>query len=281
MPIVPNSLAADAASFQVIRNVEFARIGADSLLLDLYLPREASKPPLVVYIHGGGWRRGSHNRCPLTWLAESGFAVASISYRLTDVAAFPAQIHDCKGALRWLRANANEYGYDASRVGATGSSAGGHLALLLGTSAGVKELEGDVGGNLRQDSRVQAVVDYYGASDLVLRSKTQPSQTEEVDSVVYRLLGGAASKKVQLAKLASAAYQVTKDDPPLLVLHGERDDKVLPDQANRIVEAYSELGLSAQLRILPDAGHGGGAFYAGENREAVIRFLNEHLRNGK
>lgn len=265
----------------VKRDLEFAKVGEKSLLLDLYLPRGAASPPLVVFIHGGGWQSGSHKRCPVPWLAVHGFAVASISYRLTDVAIFPAQIHDCKAAVRWLRAHAADYGYDASRIGVAGSSAGGHLAVLLGTSGGVKELEGEVGGNLDYDSRVQAIVDYYGATDFILRSKTQPSRANAVGSVVYRLLGGPASEKTDLARLASGVYYVTKDDPPLLILHGAKDNKVLMDQSERIIEAYSKLDLPSQLHVLPDAGHGGEAFFAGENRQRVIRFFDKHLRGGK
>jgi acetyl esterase/lipase len=279
--IVPDVLAKDGGQVVVKSDLQFAMVGEKALLLDLYLPQNVEKPPLVVFIHGGGWRNGSHKQCHVPWLAEHGFAVASISYRLTDVAIFPAQIHDCKAAVRWLRAHAADHGYDAARVGVAGSSAGGHLAVLLGTSGGVKELEGNVGGNLDFDSRVQAIVDYYGATDFILRSKTQPSRANEVGSVVYRLLGGAANEKTDLASLASGVSHVTKDDPPLLVLHGAKDNTVLLDQSERIIEKYSEVELNSQLHILPQAAHGGSAFYTGENRERVVRFFKQHLCSEK
>ena len=130
----------DASSVNkaIHRNLVFAKVDGQELTLDLYVPDGASaaKPKLVVWIHGGGWRGGSKNKPPLRKLSDCGYAVASISYRFTDQAIFPAQIHDCKGAVRWLRAHADEYGYAADWIAVAGSSAGGHLALLLGVSSG-------------------------------------------------------------------------------------------------------------------------------------------------
>ena len=159
-----------------IKNIQYAEVDGKPLLLDLYLPEKVEGSPLVVWIHGGGWKGGTKEKCFVTWLSNFGYTVASINYRLVDVAKWPAQIHDCKGAVRWLRSNAHTYGYSPDCVIAAGASAGGHLAALLGTTGGHKELEGDVGGNQEQSSRVQAVVDYYGATDFPLRSRTQPSK---------------------------------------------------------------------------------------------------------
>jgi len=265
-----------AESSRVHKDVEFAKVDGQSLKLDVYLPA-TSDSALVVWIHGGGWRAGSKERCPVTWLTEHGYAVASISYRLTDKAIFPAQIHDCKAAVRWLRANAERFGYRTDRMAVAGSSAGGHLAALMGTSGGVKQLEGTVGGNLDQPSRVDAVVDFYGATDFVLRSKTQPQRANKEGSVVYRLLGGGADQKVDLAKQASAAFHVTPDDPPFLVFHGDRDKTVLLDQSQRILEVYSKAKLPIQLHVLKGAGHGGSEFFTGRRRELVVEFLDKHL----
>jgi acetyl esterase/lipase len=242
------------------------------------MPDDVCNPPLVVYIHGGGWQSGSHKDCKVSWLTEYGFAVASISYRLTDEATFPAQIHDCKAAIRWLRGNAARCGYDATRIAVTGTSAGGHLAALLGTSGDVELLEGTLGLHLEQSSRVQAVVDFYGATDFILRSKTQPHRANEAGSVVYKLLGGGADVKTELARLAGAASHVTSDDPPMLVLHGANDQTVLLDQSQRIVDVYNQDGLDISLRVVPDAGHGGPEFMSGENREAIVDFLDQQLR---
>ncbi len=213
----------------------------------------------------------------VTWLTGHGYSVASISYRLTDKAPFPAQIHDCKAAVRWLRANAEEFGYSTDRIAVAGSSAGGHLAALMGTSGDVKNFEGTVGGNLDQSSRVDAVVDFYGATDFVLRSKTQPSRANKEGSVVYLLLGGGADKKVKLAKAASAAFHVTPDDPPFLIFHGDKDNKVLLDQSQRIVEVYKKARLPITLHVLEGSGHGGEEFYQGHRRKLIVEFLKQHL----
>jgi acetyl esterase/lipase len=261
----------------VKRDIEFANVDGHSLKLDLYLPAETRQAPLVVWIHGGGWRGGSRSKCPINWLTNDGYAVASISYRLTDKAIFPAQVHDCKAAIRWLRANTGKYGYSTAKIAVSGSSAGGHLAALVGTSGGVKELEGTVGWNLDQPSRVDAVVDFYGATDFVLRSKTQPHRANKEGSVVYLLLGGGADQKVELAQQASAAFHVTKDDPPFLVFHGDKDKTVLLDQSERITEVYSKAGLPITLHVLKGSGHGGNEFYSGERRGLIRAFLVKYL----
>ncbi|PQO27726.1 alpha/beta hydrolase [Blastopirellula marina] len=269
--------SAQAAEPRVTKDLEYANVDGQSLKLDLYRP-EADGGPLVVWIHGGGWQGGSKNSCPIQWLTEQGFSVASISYRFTDKAIFPAQIHDCKGAIRWLRAHRGEYGYSTDKIAVAGSSAGGHLAALLGTSGDVKELEGTVGGNLDQSSRVDCVADYYGATDFVLRSKTQPQRANQKGSTVYKLLGGGADQMVEQAKLASAVFHVTPDDPPFLVLHGEKDNTVLLDQSERMKEVYDEAKLPLKLIVIPNAGHGGKVFYSGQNRQALEAFLKKHLQ---
>jgi acetyl esterase/lipase len=150
-----------------LQDLQYVEHGHERNRLDLYLPEKAeSRLPLIVWIHGGGWQAGSKEACPTVYLAAKGYAVASINYRLSQHAAYPAQIEDCKAAIRWLRANAAKYHLDPDRVGVWGGSAGGHLVALLGTTAGMKELEGK-GGNLDQSSRVQCVVDFFGPTDFV------------------------------------------------------------------------------------------------------------------
>lgn len=265
-----------------VPDITYAVVDGFELKLDLSLPGGAKNPPLVVYIHGGSWRAGSRKGCPINWLVDEGYAVASISYRLSDRATFPAQIVDCKGALRFLRANAAKYGYSVAKVGVAGSSAGGHLAVLLGTSGGLKELEGDVGGNLDQSSRVDAIVDYYGPTDFPLRSKTHPARSEDPKSGTAEMLGGPVSKNLEIAKLASGVTHVSGDDPPLLILHGDKDKTVLMDQSESLRDAYRRAGLEEKLIVVPGGGHGGAPFNNDDNRRAVLEFLDKHLReNGK
>ena len=273
------SAPADAGkATRIIKDIEFARVDGHSLKLDLYLPTDTSDSNLVVWIHSGGWKAGSKDACYISWLAQYGYSVASISYRFTDAATFPAQLHDCKGAVRWLRAHAEKYGYQADRIAISGASAGGHLAALMGTTGGNRRLEGSVGGNLKYSSRVQAVADYFGATDFILRSQTQPSRANEVGSVVYDLLGGAANQKVRLARQASAAYHVSDDDPPFLVFHGDLDKTVLLDQSQAIEKAYKAAGLPLTLHILAGEGHGGTRFFVGEHATNLFNFLQAQLK---
>ena len=212
--------------------------------------------------------------CPST-----AYTVASISYRLSSVAKFPAQLHDCKGAVRWLRTNAEKYGYNPKKIFVAGASAGGHLTALMATTSGHKLLEGKVGGNLDRSSSVQGAIDYYGPTDFILRSKTQPSRANEKGSVVYELLGGGAHEKVAAAKLASACYHVSKDDPPLLVFHGTKDRTVLLDQSQAIATAYKKAGLPIKLHIIEGASHGGNGFYSGENANRLLEFLKIRIEH--
>ncbi len=263
-----------AAAFE---DIVYAKTPERELCVDIFVPSDIKRPPLVLYIHGGGWKNGSRKAPFVRPLAAQGFAVASIDYRFSSQAKFPAQIFDCKGAVRWLRANADKFGYDASRIAAVGESAGGQLAVLLGTSGGVTELEGDVGGNADQSSTVQVVVDYYGVSDFPLRARTQPQMTDKPGAVAYDYLGGAVSEKTELARLASGAWFVSKDDPPLLAIHGDADKQVLIDQSERIVHAYRKIGLEAKFIVVPGGVHAGERYFTGAIASSVVRFLMKRL----
>lgn len=261
-------------------DIPFAAVEGHQLRLNLFLPKDVKNPPLVLFIHGGGWVSGNRTEAPVR-IAERGYALASIEYRLSSEATFPAQIFDCKGAVRWLRAHSQEYGYDASSIAAMGTSAGGHLAVLLGTSNNEEDLEGDVGGNLDQSSSVQLVVDYYGPVDFVLRSKDQPEQTEQKGGIVYALLGGPVQENIEKAKLASGAFNVTADAPPLLIFHGTKDTSVLINQSERLFSVYKEKGLPVTFQKVEGAGHGGPEFSTPENLGLLDQFLDKHLRKAK
>ena len=277
-PEKDNAVAKVKLTGTKVSDVEYAMVGDHKLLLDLYLPRQPKGSPLVVWIHGGGWDQNNKSKVFISWLANYGVTVASINYRLVDVAKWPAQLHDCKGAVRWLRANSEKYGYNADRIVVAGASAGGHLAALMGTTGDVKELEGEVGGNRDYSSRVQGVVDYYGATDFVLRSKTQPSRANKKGSVVYNLLGGGADQLVNVAKQASAKYHVTNDDPPFLVFHGEKDKTVLIDQSEAIDEAYQKAGLTMTFHRVAEGKHGGYVFYSGTNARRLYAFVKMYSK---
>ena len=249
------------AGVKATRDVEYARVDGAPLLLDLYLSKDAPKPmPVIVWIHGGAWRAGDKEHCPAVPMSGRGFAVVSINYRLTDKAPFPAQIFDCKAAIRWVRAHAKEYGFDPERVGVWGSSAGGHLVALLGTSGGVKELEGNVGGNLEYSSRVQAVADFCGPSSFNLDDLKgmEGAPKDKTPGALVALLGGTVQEKPELARLASPVSHVSKDDPPFLIAHGEKDNVVPVQQARILAAALKKAGVETTLHIDPGAGHGVG-----------------------
>lgn len=226
---------------RVIHDLEYAVEDGEPLKLDLYLPEGATNTlPLVMWIHGGGWKSGDKSNVfkPLLDLAPKGYAVASINYRLKDLTIHPKNIHDCKGALRWLRAHAPEYGIDPERVAVGGSSAGGHLALLLGLSSGFEELEGNVGGNTGQSSSVRAIIDVYGPTELMIFSQTDAR---------FR---GAHEYFADQLKHASPLTYLDKSDPPVIIFHGDKDKTVPVAQSELLHERYQDVGLESHLHIL-------------------------------
>ena len=269
------TLTMHAAEF---KDLIYASTPQKQLALDLYVPDGVSRPPLVVWIHGGAWRAGTRAKPPALYLAAQGYAVASISYRLTQEAIFPAQIHDCKAAIRWLRAHASKYGYDATRIGVWGASAGGHLAALLGTSGGVKELEGDLG-HPDQSSAVQAVVDFFGPTDLPRMSKFPGKMDHDApDSPESQLLGGPVQQNKDEAAVANPITYVTRNDPPFLILHGDKDPLVPLNQSELLEAALNRAGVPVTFRVLPGAGHGGPAFNDRGVQDQIAAFFEQHLR---
>lgn len=277
-----NACAADASEKQtaarVLKDIPYAQVDGHQLLLDLYLPRLDAKPPLVVWVHGGAWRSGSKENMPLADLVEAGFAVASVDYRLSPVARFPAQVHDIKAAIRCLRASAETYGIDADRVGIAGSSAGGHLAALVGVTNGHEQLEGTVGDHDGQSSAVQAIVSYYGPTNFhtILKQSTPHGLGVRVPALQL-LLGGQPEEKPELARLASPVFHVDADDPPLLLIHGDQDPQVPINQSHELHGRYKEHGLAATFEVVHGGAHGGDAFFDERRDELVRTFFERHL----
>lgn len=269
---------------KVERDLVYARAGDKDLLLDLYRPEgEARNLPVVVWVYGGAFRAGSKDdrqTAGATWLAQHGYAVAAFNYRLSQVAKFPAQTHDTKAAIRWLRANAAKYGLDAGHIAAWGASAGGHLSAMLGTSGGVAELEGD--SEVQKDSsRVQAVVDFFGPTDfLQMDAKALPGgqKHDAADSPESQLIGGPIQENKEKASLANPVRYVTPDDPPFLILHGERDPLVPVNQSELLYEALKKAGVDVTFHKIVGAGHGGPQFSTPVVRAMVLAFLDQHLK---
>jgi acetyl esterase/lipase len=261
---------------QVQKNIEYARDNFGPLLLDIYTPKNfTNKLPVVVWLYGGGWEMGSKNFCPIAYMAAKNVAIVSINYRLSGVAAYPAQIFDCKGAVRWLRANADKYHLDADHIGVFGASAGGHLAALLGTTGGNAQLEGDVGGNLNFSSRVQCVCAFYPPTDLDLLVPDAAGRAS-AHSLVGKLLGGPLNDNEAKAALASPLRFVSKDSAPFFLLHGEKDKLVPVEQSELFYDALKKAGVEAHLVIVPDKGH--GIIAPPDAAQQIYKFFDEHLK---
>lgn len=264
---------------------------SQDLRLDLLLPSGGTSPaPVVVFIHGGGWKSGSRAPIPtrVADLCVRGYAVASVDYRLTGI--WPAQIQDVRGAVRWLRANASTYNLDPDRFAAWGESAGGHLAALLGTSGGVPEvtignvtvdLEGTTGGNLGESSRVQAVVDWYGATDfLQMRFYPTTMNHDAASSDESRLIGGPIQDNPDRTATANPITYVTPDDPPFLLMHGTVDKTNPFNQSELLLDALTASGVAVELWPVQNAGHGGPPFNAASVVQKVYAFLDAALSEG-
>jgi acetyl esterase/lipase len=269
---------------KVERDLVFASVGGKNLRLDLYRPDNSSgNVPVVVLIYGGAWMmRNQWMETPKAmWLATHGYAAAVIDYRLSSEALFPAQIHDCKAAVRWLRANAAKYGLDAAHIGAWGESSGGHLASLLGVAGNVAALEGDLG-NTNESSQVQAVVDFFGPTDfLQAQAHALPSSWLNHDSPTSpesRLIGGPVQENPEKAEQANPIKYVTHDVPPFLIVHGEQDPLVPCNQSELLFDALKKVHANVTFYKIAGAGHDGPVFDSDMMRAAVLAFLDKYLK---
>jgi acetyl esterase/lipase len=261
-------------------DVDYATVDGQELKLDLYLPPQGPmKPKLIVWVHGGAWRSGSKTDVPISGLVEAGYAIASVDYRLSPVAPFPAQVHDIKAAIRFLRAKEKDYGYDAKSIAIAGSSAGGHLAALVGVSNDHKQLDGKVGEHLRESSDVQAIVSFYGMSNLTtILAQSTPHGLKVRVPALQLLLGGQPEEKPDLARLASPVFHVDAKDPPLVLFHGDQDPQAPINQSHELEGRYEAAGVPCRLVVIHGGKHGGGEFYSAERLKLVREFLTERLR---
>jgi acetyl esterase/lipase len=271
------------AGVRAERNIPYVENGHRNQVLDLFLPEQPSeKPrPLMMWIHGGAWMVGDQANPPVLYLVSQGFAVASIQYRFSSDAIWPAQAHDCKGAIRFLRANAAKYNLDPDHFGVGGDSSGGHLAAFVGTSGDVKEMEGNLG-DTSVSSRVQAVVDWFGPTDFTLMTKQSGpgsmSSHDAPNSPESRLLGGPVQEKRDLAKTANPLTYVDQTDPPFLIMHGDNDQLVPLGQSVILAKALIDAGVEVTMRTIHGAGHEGPEFRNAESRRLIEEFLSRTLK---
>ena len=258
------------------KGIEFTNPDDQHLKLDLARPEKGDGPfPAVLCIHGGGFRAGTRDGYDglIKQLAARGYVAITVDYRLAPKYPFPAAIHDVKAAVRWLRANAAKYHINPERIGVTGGSAGGHLALYLGVTGGVRELEGE-GGNPTQSSKVNCVVNFYGPSDLT------KSYGKSVDAaeVLPLFLGGNVEKERPKHITASPLYWVTPQAPPTLCVHGTKDNYVAYEQSIWMVDRLLAAGVDAELVTLQGAGHGFGGEQAKQADAALFAFFDKYLK---
>ncbi len=281
----PASVPAQSApAIATDRGLVFTKTPEKYLALTLYRPANSSgKLPVVVLIYGGAWmmRFPQSQTAKAMWLARHGYAAAVIDYRLSSEAKFPAQLYDCKAAVRWLRAHSQNYDLDPAHIGAWGDSSGGHLASLLGVTGGITNLEGS-GGNPDESSRVQAVVDFFGPSDLVqLGTNEFPGsflQHDTANSPEALLVGGRVADHLEEARMASPVTYAANDPPPFLIVHGDQDRLVPREQSELLYHALKNAGAAVTFYMIAGAGHEDRQFDSDMMRGAVLAFFDKYLK---
>jgi acetyl esterase/lipase len=257
------------------QDIVYAKMGTLELKLDLTRPTEApTLAPAVMVIHGGAWRQGNKRdvRVISSEFAKRGYLAVAPQYRFCPQDTFPAQVHDVKAAVRWVKSNAKKYKIDPERVGAIGFSAGGHLALLLGLTGPTDGLEGDVAAGA-PDSRVKAVVNYFGPTDLAASDIPAVSKP-----LVKDFLGGTPQEKAELAAKASPLTFVSKDDAPVLTFQGTKDPLVPFTQAIKLAEAMNSAGVPGRVELLVGAQHGWAGTELKRTVDETFRFFDQYLK---
>lgn len=258
------------------KDVVYGRGAGADLKLDLSRPKDSGgrKLACVLVIHGGGWAGGDKSQHDdLTWkFARAGYVSATVGYRLAPAHPFPAQVHDVKAAARFLRANADKYGIDPRRLGAVGFSAGAHLSMMLGTMDREDGLEGE-GGSPEQSSKVQAVVAYFGPTDLAATDIP-----ERVQGILKNFIGGTAAEKPREYRQASPITYVSPGDAPMLLFQGTKDVLVPHTQAYAMVEAMTRYNVPGRVELLLNAGHGWGEPDLKRTVDSTFAFFDEHLK---
>ncbi len=268
----------DTEKCHFLSGIVFGKGGETELKLDLAMPKEGEGPfPAILCLHGGGWVGGERQQMKGTIeaMAQRGYVAISPDYRLAPQDRFPAQIEDCKAAVRWVRANAEKYRINPEKIGVFGFSAGAHLACLLGVTSKDDGLEGN-GGNAEQSSAVQAVVSFFGPTDF-----TQPVWSDKVmDRHLKPFLGGTAQEKAEVYRRASPFTYAGKNAPPFLFVHGTADDIVPIEQSEEMVKKLRQAGVSARLIAVVGEGHGWG--WSHEHRLTsladMMNFFDEILK---
>ena len=275
-------------SVQLIENIPYADTDNPRQMLDLLLPSERGDKslPVVVFIHGGGWRNGDkvrgRNRIE-PFVASGNYAGVTVGYRLSGESQWPSQIHDCKAAIRWIRANAEKHNLNTDRIGVWGTSAGGHLVTMLGTSGDVEAMDGSLGSNNQYSSRVTCVADFYGPTNFLTMNatavKTARLDHDAADSPESLLIGGAIQENPDKVATANPITYVSTDDPAFLIVHGTKDPSVSFNQSELLYAALEKKGVDKTLITVEGGGH--GREFGSKPTEFVEAFFDHHLRGNK
>lgn len=279
-PNLPSGIVAEM-------DVPYVPGGDAAQKLDIFMPENpGDKPlPLVIWIHGGGWQGGSKAGNPALGFTSAGYVTASIEYRFSQKAVFPAQIQDCQAAIRFLRANAAKYHIDPDHIGVWGASAGGHLVALVGTAGG-KNAFPKIGGNDTQSDRVQAVCDWFGPTDFntVMAQAAEDKNAKNIfkfnspSDPYSRLIGVPLNSDQAKGDAVSPVHFVSKDNPPFLIMHGTHDTLVPYAQSEEFLSALKKEGVDALLQTMPGSGHGGGAFSKPAAQTLIKNFFDKNLK---
>lgn len=278
--------ASDSA--QLIENIAYADTDNPRQTLDLMLPkkRKGEALPVVVFIHGGGWRNGDKERGRNRiepFVASGNYAGVTVGYRLSGESKWPSQIHDCKAAVRWIRTNAQKYDLNPDRIGVWGTSAGGHLVTMLGTSGDVKTMDGSLGSNNQYSSRVTCVADFYGPTNFLTMNETAIETARldhnAADSPESLLIGGAIQENPDKVATADPITYVSADDPPFLIVHGTMDPLVSFNQSELLYAALEKKGVEKTFITIDGGEHGRG--FPPKTTELVEAFFDHHLRGNQ
>lgn len=262
-------------------NIAYANDTLKQHLLDIYTPSTGKKfYPVVIWIHGGGWRKGdkygemNYMANTAKSLIKKGYAIASIDYRWSTRAKFPAQIQDCNQAVEFLYQHAAQYHLDRDKLAVLGSSAGGHLAALLGLSNN-NTVSSFYAGGKKPHFKIRVVFDFFGINDLT--ALKGPGATDPHGGVTL-LLGASAAARPDLAKYASPVTYIDKDDPPFLIIHGDKDEAVDFSQSTLLNQKLKKAGVKNELILVPGAPHAGKMFDQKYIRGKVFGYLNKYLK---